>query len=75
MLEQSKQLKRRLQRDSSAIRRLTTEVEELKSERSRQALHLAGAIMLLKRARNGLSVDTEIFEQINRFLKQEVADE
>jgi hypothetical protein len=42
------------------------------SMQAQQALHLAGAIMLLKQARNGIDVDTEIFRKIDRFLKHEV---
>ena len=42
------------------------------SMQAQQALHLAGAIMLLKQARNGIDVETEIFAKIDRFLKHEV---
>jgi hypothetical protein len=41
------------------------------SLQAQQALHLAGAIMLLKQARNAIDVDTEIFRKIDRFLKHE----
>jgi len=72
MLEQSKQLKNRLRHDFREIKRLRSLVEELKSESAKQALHLAGAIMLLRQARNGIDVDTVIFAKIDRFLKHEV---
>jgi len=67
-----------IEKHPSVLHMLIAVIESYRKKLSgheKQALHLAGAIMLLKQARNGIDVDTEIFEKINRFLKEELAVE
>ena len=48
------------------------DVVDLINQNCKQALHLAGAIDLLTRARNAMPVDAEIYERVQRFLTVEV---
>jgi hypothetical protein len=52
-----------------------TERDRLKSENSKQALRLAGAIMLLKAAKDALPSDDMVYLRIREFLDNEVAAE
>ena len=67
-----------IEKHPSVLHMLIAVIEAYRNNLSgheKQALHLAGAIILLKQARNGIDVDTEIFQKINRFLKEELAVE
>ena len=51
------------------------QIDRLKSENAKQALHLAGAIMLLKEAKDSLPSDHMIYLRIREFLDNEVGAE
>ncbi len=71
-LEQSKSLKRRMLRDSLEIARLKQQTKDLQSEHAKQSLHLAGAIMLLKRCKDRVDARDPLFVDIRKFLVQEL---
>jgi hypothetical protein len=52
-----------------------TERDRLKSENSKQALRLAGAIMLLQAAKDALPSDDMVYLRIREFLDNEVGAE
>ncbi len=52
-----------------------TERDRLKSENSKQAIHLAGAIMLLKECKDCLPGEDQIYARVRHFLDVEVGAE